>query len=161
MDSKFLTAFNNTKHDIYRLVRTYMKNSFDTDDIVQNVYLKLYKNIDGLNDDDHIKHWLIRVAVNECKNHFLSRSNWAQRMLPLDENLVDETPFEADNKVWQAVAGLPPKYRIVTYLFYYEEYSTAEIAAVLKTKEATVRKQLQRAREKLKATLKEAWDDEE
>ncbi len=136
-----------------------MKNSFDTDDIVQNVYLKLYKKFDDFNDDDHVKRWLIRVAINECKNYFLS--SWMKKIIPLDETLVDEIPFETEDKVWQAVMDLPQKYRIVTYLFYYEEYSTAEIAETLKTQEATVRKQLQRARERLKATLKEAWDNEE
>lgn len=159
MESKFLIVFNNTKHDIYRLVRTYMKNSFDTDDIVQNVYLKLHKKIEDFNDDDHIKRWLIRVAINECKNYFLS--NWMRKIVPLDETLVDETSFETEDKVWLAVMDLPQKYRVVIYLFYYEEYSTAEIAEILKAQEATVRKQLQRARERLKATLKEAWDDEE
>lgn len=159
MDSRFLDIFNNTKHDIYRLVRIYMRNSYDTDDIVQNVYLKLHKNIYNLNDDDHAKRWLIRVAINECKNQFLS--NWVRRVIPLDETLVNEVSFEADDKVWQAVMSLPQKYRIVIYLFYYEEYSTSEIAETLKLKEANVRKQLQRARERLKTILKEAWDNEE
>jgi len=159
LDSRFLDIFNNTKHDIYRLVRIYMRNSYDTDDIVQNVYLKLHKNIYNLNDDDHAKRWLIRVAINECKNQFLS--NWVRRVIPLDETLVNEVSFEADDKVWQAVMSLPQKYRIVIYLFYYEEYSTSEIAETLKLKEANVRKQLQRARERLKTILKEAWDNEE
>ncbi|HOV24824.1 MAG TPA: sigma-70 family RNA polymerase sigma factor [Pseudobacteroides sp.] len=127
--------------------------------MVQNVYLKLHKNICNLNDDDHARRWLIRVAINECKNQFLS--NWVRRVIPLDETLVDEVSFEADDKVWQAVMSLPQKYRIVIYLFYYEEYSTSEIAETLKLKEASVRKQLQRARERLKTILKEAWDNEE
>lgn len=148
MDSRFIDIFNKTKHDIYRLVRIYIRNSYDTDDIVQNVYLKLHKNIYNLNDDEHAKRWLIRVAINECKNQFLS--NWVRRVIPLDETLVDEVSFEADDKVWQAVISLPQKYRIVIYLFYYEEYSTSEIAETLKLKEANVRKQLQRARERLK-----------
>ncbi len=148
MDSRFIDIFNKTKHDIYRLVRIYIRNSYDTDDIVQNVYLKLHKNIYNLNDDEYAKRWLIRVAINECKNQFLS--NWVRRVIPLDETLVDEVSFEADDKVWQAVMSLPQKYRIVIYLFYYEEYSTSEIAETLKLKEANVRKQLQRARERLK-----------
>jgi len=159
LDSRFIDIFNKTKHDIYRLVRIYIRNSYDTDDIVQNVYLKLHKNIYNLNDDEHAKRWLIRVAINECKNQFLS--NWVRRVIPLDETLVDEVSFEADDKVWQAVISLPQKYRIVIYLFYYEEYSTSEIAETLKLKEANVRKQLQRARERLKKILKEAWDNEE
>jgi len=148
LDSRFIDIFNKTKHDIYRLVRIYIRNSYDTDDIVQNVYLKLHKNIYNLNDDEYAKRWLIRVAINECKNQFLS--NWVRRVIPLDETLVDEVSFEADDKVWQAVMSLPQKYRIVIYLFYYEEYSTSEIAETLKLKEANVRKQLQRARERLK-----------
>ena len=158
MDSKFLTVFNETKHDIYRLVYNYMKNSYDTDDIVQNVYLKLHGQIGRLKDNEHIKRWLIRVAINECKSHF--RSSWNHKIVPLDETLVDDSPFETSDDVLQAILNLPPKLSIVIHLFYYEGYKIAEIANMLKAPESTVNKRLQRAREKLKEILKEAWSDE-
>ena len=151
MDSKFLTVFNETKHDIYRLVYNYMKNSYDTDDIVQNVYLKLHGQIGRLNDDEHIKHWLIRVAINECKNHF--RSSWHHTIVPLDETLVDDRPFETNDDVLQAILNLPPKLSIVIHLFYYEGYKIAEIANMLSVTEGAVNKRLQRARETLKEQI--------
>ena len=161
MDSKFLMVFNETKHDIYRLVYNYMKNSYDTDDIVQNVYLKLHKQMGQLNDNEHIKRWLVRVAINECKSHFTL--NWVKKSVPLDETLMDDRISETDNtdsEVLTAILDLPRKLSMVTHLFYYEGYSIAEIADMLKIKEAAIKKRLQRAREKLKETLKEAWSNE-
>jgi RNA polymerase sigma-70 factor (ECF subfamily) len=155
MDSDFLTVFNETKHDIYRLVYNYMKNSYDTDDIVQNVYLKLHKKIGRLKNDEHIKRWLIRVAINECKSHFAS--SWINKIVPLDETLMDDHDLETDDEVLQAVMSLSPKLSVVIHLYYYEGYSVSEIADVLKCEEEAIKKRLQRARERLKETLKEAW----
>lgn len=154
MDRDFLEIFNEMKDDIYRLVYNYMKNSYDTDDIVQNVFIKLYKQLPSLNDNEHIRRWLIRVAINECKSHFLS--GWSNKIVPLAEDFpMPEMPNEEDN-VLQAILALPRKYRIVVHLYYYEEYKISEIAKVLKIKETAIQTQLQRAREKLKNILKEA-----
>ena len=158
MNNKFLAVFQDTKHDVYRLVYNYMKNRYDTDDIVQNVYLKLHKQIGRLKDDEHIKRWLIRVAINECKSHFLS--SWTNKTVPLDETIVDDRSFEADDEVLQGIMNLPYKLSIVVHLYYYEGYKIAEIADMLEVEESAINKRLQRAREKLKETLKEAWSDE-
>ena len=162
LDRDFIEIFNEMKDDIYRLVYSYMKNTYDTDDIIQNVFIKLYNQFHLLNDDEHIKRWLIRVSINECKSHFLS--SWRKKIIPLDNKFDDEFMTQetlyGDNDILQAVLTLPKKYRIVVHLYYYEDYKIAEIAEVLKIKETTIQTQLQRAREKLKNILKEDFDYE-
>lgn len=76
---------------------------------------------------------------------------------------MDELVFTepADSRLFEAVMRLPEAYRIVIHLFYYEDYSIREIAALLKRREGTVKSQLSRGRALLKHTLKEEWNDDE
>jgi RNA polymerase sigma-70 factor (ECF subfamily) len=98
------------------------------------------------------------VAINECKSHFLS--SWRKKTVPIDNGLLLEDTMVSDNDVLQAILALPQKYRIVVHLYYYEEYKISEIAEILKIKETTIQTQLQRAREKLKNTLRRYFDYE-
>ena len=96
-----------------------------------------------------------------CKNHRLTA--WVKRTVELDENLryLEFEDEEKDEKaILEAVLNLPPKYRLVIYLYYYEDFSMLQIAHVCGTKETTIRSQLFRARKRLKASLKEAFTDE-
>jgi RNA polymerase sigma factor, sigma-70 family len=152
MDHEFEIVFNAFKNDIYRLVYSYTKNRFDADDITQNVFIKLYNNFQSFDDREHIKKWLIVVAVNECKNHFSSA--WKRKIFPLSEkeeniHIVDGT----NNIVLEAVLNLPKKYRLVVHLYYYEGYKIKEIASILKEKETTIQTRLARARTILKEII--------
>lgn len=82
--------------------------------------------------------------------------------MPLEdymETLAFETP--QDETLFETVMKLPEKYRIVIHLYYYEEYSVAEIAEVLKLSQSNVKVRLSRGRKLLKETLKEDWEDDE
>ena len=128
-----------------------VKNLQDAEDIAQEVFLTLLKKDPAFDGPDHQQAWLLRCTINRCKSHF--RSAWIRRSAPLDEHL--STPFTpAENTVLDAVAALPMKYRQVIYLHYIEGYSTAEIAALLDSKQNTVLSQLSRGRALLKDTLK-------
>ncbi len=159
MDDKFVEIFNLYKNDVYRLAFSYTKNISDSDDIVQNVFVKLYRKQDILEKNkEEIKKWLIRVTINECKTLLLS--NWKKKITSLseqEENIKSEMP---SNDVLRAVLDLPKKYRIVTYLYYYEDYKIKEIAQILKISETSIQTRLERARKQLKEILKEAWDYE-
>ena len=102
-------------------------------------------------NDEHLKAWLIRVTINRCKDIF--RSFRFRNIVSLDNanHLSYEIPDE--NKVYNAVMSLPEKYRIIIHLFYYEEYSTREIAGITRRSESAVRTQLHRGRELLKKIL--------
>ena len=148
-------VFERYHETVYRLAFARTKNRFDAEDVLQTVFLKLLKSDTYFSDPEHIKAWLIKVTVNTSKN--LLTSAWVR----LTEGLKDE--LTADDyksfEVYSVVMGLPLKYRTVIHLFYYEGYSCAQIAAILDTKEATVKTRLKRARERLKSDLKgESFD---
>lgn len=136
------------------------KNSADADDTVQDTFLQYHLTKKQFDNEQHIRAWLIRVAINKAKD--ITRSFWRQKSLSLDEyveTLAFETP-EAEN-LFEQVLRLSEKYRIVIHLFYYEDYSVQEIAKILKLTETNVKVRLSRGRKLLKDILKEEWNDDE
>ena len=97
------------------------------------------------------KAWLMQVTANECRN--LLRSSWWRKTAPLEETLAIPAPQHGD--LFRTVMALPPKYRVMVYLRYYEEYSTKEMAQLLHISQMAVTTRLTRARQMLKAELKE------
>lgn len=142
---------------VYRVALNYIKSPSDADDITQNVFLKLLQEKKPFAGDDHVKHWLIRVTVNECKN--LVRSRWwrAESIEEYAGQLVFDNQAQSD--LFHIVMALPRKYRLPIYLHYYEGYSTQEIGQLLKLPKNTVCTQLKRGRELLKESLQEVEND--
>ena len=123
---------------------------------MQSVFLRLLQHRKAFESDDHLKHWLIRVAVNESRR--LLRSLWRRRTVPMDGQW-DAPVFDrpAQSALYEAVMALPEKYRLTIYLYYYEDYSVKEIAAALRANPSTVQTWLMRAR----GLLKDQLDPEE
>lgn len=140
-------------HTVYRIAYTYLRSAADAEDVTQNVLLKLWQSKKDFESDVHIKHWLIRVTVNECKKAFLSPWRKETPIENLAETLAFETPEHS--ALFYEVMSLPKKYRVPLLLYYYEDYSTADIAQMLRLPPATVRTQLARGRERLKHILRE------
>ena len=141
--------FHRYKDDVFRLAVSYTRSREEAEDVCQTVFLKLMEqtNIEPGKE----KPWLMRVTVNECKS--LLRSCWWKRTVPLDAALlVEETKVD---EVLGAVMDLPPKYRVVVYLHYYEGLSTTEIAELLRISQSGVTSRLSRARLILKDLLRE------
>ena len=139
---------------IYRVAYGWLKNSDDANDVTQDVLVELYKTDKAFESDAHLKSWLIRVTVNRCK--MLFRSPW--RRLENIDDYTETLSFEQaeDRELFRTVMALDKKYRVPLLLFYYEGYSTAEVAAMLGIPERTVSTRLFRARAKLRAILEEA-----
>ena len=138
---------------VFRLAFSYMKSASDADDVTQNVLLRLLRNIKPFENEEHARFWLVRVTVNECKRAL--RSPW--RRAGDIEEYANELHFETPehSELFYAVMELPEKYRTAIYLYYYEDYSTDEIARLTGTPAATVRTRLRRGRELLRAGLEE------
>ncbi len=138
---------------IYRLAFSQMKNTEQADDVVQEVFLRFIKNNKPFDTEEHIKAWLLRVTLNCCKNVF--SSSWYKKTVPLSEQ-EEGIHFDSVEKseVYYAVANLPPKYRAVIHLFYYEDMSIEEISRYLKTNPSTIKSQLSRGRKLLREKLK-------
>ncbi len=146
---------------VYRIALSEVKNREDADDVFQEVFVRLVKYIHTLKSEEHIKAWLIRVTINCSKTHFTNY--WNKNVGGFSEEQYDRLGHEdselekvenEDNVVYTRVQELPEKYRVIIHLFYYEQLSIKEIGAALDKKESTVKSQLFRGRELLKAKLK-------
>ncbi|MBQ6626808.1 MAG: sigma-70 family RNA polymerase sigma factor [Ruminococcus sp.] len=133
-----------------------LNNRYDADDCFQNTFFKLYKKSPDFNDEEHLKAWLIRVAINECKTFM--RKNRPYISLDDSSTAVISFPQEKCDMSW-ALFELDAKYREVVYLYYCENYKVNEIAQILKKSQNTVKTLLRRGREKLKV-LYGGVDDE-
>lgn len=149
-DIEFENLFNKYKDMIYKIAFLYLKNEHDALDIVQNTFIKMYHK-KYFQDDEHIKRWLLRVCINLCKNHLKSYSRTHH------QSYIDEYYGKNDKNInlQELVFQLPPIYKSVTYLYYYEGYSVREIAKILRLSQATVKQRLKRARKKLKIQWEE------
>lgn len=143
---------------VYRIALYQFGVPQDAEDVVQEVFLRLYTAEKPFESGEHLRRWLIRVTVNVCRD--VLKSPWRKRRVPL-EAVPDQPVFDKpeERELYQAVMALPEKYRTVLDLFYYEELSTKEIGALLGLRQSAVTTRLSRARELLKQQLKEVWKD--
>lgn len=145
-------ALNAHGDSIRRVCFLHLKNNADVEDVFQEVFLKYILYEQTFESDAHERAWLLRVAINHCKD--LLKSFFRKRVSSLDD--VDISAFsvrDEDKSTLDAVLRLPDKYRDVIYLHYYEGYSAVEIAKMLGKRENTIYTWLARARAKLKETL--------
>jgi len=154
--SEFQNAVGQYQDMVYRIALHQFGVSQDAEDAVQEVFLRLYTAEKPFEGGEHLRRWLIRVTINVCKDAL--KSPWRRRRVPLDA-VPDQPVFDRpeERELYQAVMALPEKYRTVLDLFYYEELSTKEIAALLGLRQSAVTTRLSRARELLKKQLKEVW----
>lgn len=135
---------------VYRLCYSFLGNAADAEDATQSVFMKLIDRPRRFNDAEHEKAWLIVCAQNHCRDMLKSAHRTRQAALP--EDIADERRARQDETL-DAVLALPEKYKTCVYLFYYEGYRTAEIAAMTGVPASTVRSHLSEARSLLKDLL--------
>ena len=134
---------------VYRLALTRTNTKENSEDVYQEVFLRLARKMPEFKNEEHEKAWLIRVTINCSKN--LLNSSFLKNTTEMKEELVFETKERHD--IYYAVQDLPVKYRTIIYLFYYEDYKINEISKRLKINENTIKSRLSRAREKLKEKI--------
>lgn len=139
---------------VYRVCKLYLHNIHDAEDAVQSIFLKAFEKEVSFTDEEHEKAWFITVAKNYCKDQLKSR--WFSRRV--EYSRVPEASYEEefyDRGLYEEIMQLPEKYREVIYLYYYEDYSIRELAALLGRKQSTLQTQLAVGRKKLKVLLKD------
>ena len=144
--SRYIKLYHQT---VYRAVFSYLHNASEAEDIVQETFVKLFNTNKSFESDEHCKAWLIRAAINLSKN--LLKSLRYSHTEELDEAIPIESA--AESELADALSALPPKYRAVIHLHYFEGYSAKEIAKILGVTVTAVTTRLARAREKLKALM--------
>ena len=136
---------------ILRISYQYLKQTCDAEDICQTVFLKYISANMAFDSVEHEKAWIIRTTINACKDHL--KSAWFRRTAALDDAAQIAAPEVPDTWLLDAMKGLPEKYRICLYLYYYEEYSAREIADVMGVSESAVGQYLTRGRRKLRTII--------
>ena len=127
--------------DVFRLALSYLYNSQDAEDICHGVFLTLVEKDITLFPGSE-KAWLLKCAANACKDQL--KSHWKQNRAELADNMVFTDG--RDREIWAVVGQLPPKYRAVVHLYYYEGYQQDEIAKILGITRTAVQTRLQRAK---------------
>lgn len=139
---------------LFRLAMSRMQHKENAEEVVQDTFLRLLtyvKKGKEFQDEEHLKAWLLTVAVNRGKS--ILTLAWNKRTEGMDNVKEAAAPEIEAGYAYEYVSRLPEKYRIAIDLFYYEELSTEQIAQIMKTKPATVRSYLHRGREKLKEMM--------
>lgn len=149
---KEITEIYNRQVDtVYRICFSFMKNIPDTEDMVQETFLRLINSSVRFVSEEHEKAWLIVTASNLCRD---TLKKWWHKTEDIDDPSLNlkQPPFEIDG-VLDVILKLPANQKTAVYMYYYEGYSTAEIAEYLRCPHATVRSRLSRARKTLKRKL--------
>lgn len=152
---------------LYRIALVQTGSSEEAGDMVQQTFLKLLEHQEEMEDAAYMKAWLIRVCVNQCKNH--RNTAWKRRVALTDTDEIllrgeandnRESPQEQhiiamqeQRALWRSVQKLPEKYRIVLHLAYQEEYTCEEIAQTLRISRGNVSVRLNRAKKLLAQQL--------
>ncbi|MDR1631134.1 MAG: RNA polymerase sigma factor [Oscillospiraceae bacterium] len=151
-DREIVAIYNRHLQTVYRVCFAYMKNAADTEDAVSDTFIKMLQSDVSFENENHEKAWLIRTAGNVCKNKL---KHWWRKNEPLDmvENVKGGQDDIAVDETFAAVMALPDKYKTVVHLYYYEQYTGAEIAEMLQKPHSTIRNYLHEARKLLHKKL--------
>ena len=146
----FMAIYHRQVDTVYRICYSFMKSKADAEDMVQETFLRLLSTEKQFENERHERAWLIVTASNLCKD---SLRKWWRKNEDIDDyrELVGEERQE--DAVLSYILALPVEYKDAVYLYYYEGYSTAEIAQVCRCPESTVRSRLSRARKQLKTMM--------
>lgn len=147
------------KNNLFVIAFNICKSVQDSEDVVQDTFIQYISLKKDFETEQHIRAWLIRVAINKAKNK--NMTFFRRNIVPLEEYMETLT-FESheSSELFATVMKLPEKFRIVIHLFYYEDYSVKEISDILRISESNVKVRLSRGRMLLKNTLKEVWEDD-
>ncbi|MAZ29621.1 MAG: RNA polymerase subunit sigma-70 [Cytophagaceae bacterium] len=151
------------KEKLYWHIRRMVLSHDDADDVLQNTFIKVYKNLPNFKGDSHIYTWLYRIATNESLTFLKKR---ARRLQISDEtlqqnmvnNLESDPYFDGDEarlKLQRAIATLPEKQKQVFLLRYYEELPYAEMSEMLEVSEGSLKASYHHAVKKITHFIKE------
>ncbi|WP_394336262.1 RNA polymerase sigma factor [Arenibacter echinorum] len=159
----FEILVNTYKERLYWHIRRIVLNHDDTDDVLQNTFIKVFRNIDGFKGDSKLYSWMYRIATNEALSFLKSKSqklkiNNEKLMTKAVEDLRADVYFEGDEiqlKLQKAIATLPEKQKLIFNMKYFQELKYEEISEILETSVGGLKASYHLASKKIEAFLKE------
>jgi len=163
LTSAFKILVDTYKERLYWHIRRIVINHHDADDVLQNTFIKVFKNIASFKGDSKLYSWMYRIATNEALNHLKAKAKkMGVNSIALQEsivaNLEADIYFEGDEiqlKLQKAIAQLPEKQKLVFNMKYFQELKYHEISAILETSEGALKASYHLAVKKLEAYLTE------
>lgn len=147
---------------LYWHIRKILLNHDDTDDVLQNTFMKVWRNIDNFREESTLFTWLYRIATNEAITFLNSKRK--RSLLPMNEvseylleNLTSDPYFEGDQlqlKLQQAILQLPEKQRIVFNMKYFDELKYEEMSKILNTSVGALKASFHHAAKKVEEFIK-------
>ncbi len=148
--TRITDIYNRHVEMVYKICFILLKNTTDAEDAVQSIFTKIIEKDILFDSIDHEKAWLIVASRNHCKNLLM---HWWKKIIPFDNNLHDTIVTKDEVGMLELVLSLPSKYKLPIYLYYYEGYSTDDVANILSLNPSTLRSRLKKGRELLKIEL--------
>jgi len=155
--NNFTELIEENKLRFYKTAKAILKNDDDVYDALQEALMSIYQNIKQLKDLKFFSTWSTRIIINKCYDLLRKRKN---NIVPFDENMENDINnskndvYEVDQYgIKKAVEGLNEELKLITILYYYDDYSVNEIAEILDIPTGTVKSRLSRVREILKMKL--------
>lgn len=152
-EKDFKIKYDLYKDTIYRIAYTYVHNHQDSEDVLQEVFIKYLNSNDLFESLDNEKYWLIRVTTNICKNKVTSF--WNKKII-INENVIDVAQNKDETekaRIYSILTNLPNKYKEPLVLYYYEDFKIEEIAKILKKTTSCIKKRLERGRQMIKKEI--------
>ncbi|WP_085498487.1 RNA polymerase sigma factor [Arenibacter troitsensis] len=159
----FEVLVNTYKERLYWHIRRIVLNHDDTDDVLQNTFIKVFRNIDSFKGDSKLYSWMYRIATNEALTFLKSKSqklkiNNEKLITKAVEDLRADVYFEGDEiqlKLQMAIATLPEKQKLIFNMKYFQEMKYEEISEILETSVGGLKASYHLASKKIEAFLKE------
>ena len=162
-EQAFKTLITLYKERLYWHIRNIVKSHDDTDDVLQNTFIKVFKNINTFKGDSKLFSWMYRIATNESIT-FINQN--AKRLKTTSEevqqsalnNLASDIYFEGRDiqiKLQKAIATLPEKQQLVFNMKYFQDLKYSELSDILETSEGALKASYHIAVKKIEAYLTE------
>ncbi len=146
----FSDMYEKHSKTVYSVCLLYLKNKDDAEEAVTESFIRLMENKPGFENDSHAKSYLMRISINICKN--ILKSNWYKNVIH-DEDVLMYMTSDEEESIMEEILSLPPKYRVIIYMHYYQGYKAQEIADIMNMSLSAVLSRLSRGRKRLKDIL--------
>lgn len=151
-DKEFEEKYKLYSKLLYSIIYGYVLNKDDSDDILQDVFIKYINLKKKFKDLDSEKYYLVRMTINLCKDYYIKNV----KLIHIENDIVDE-----NNNMYvlrKIITTLPPKYKEIIILHYYNSFDIKTISNILHISNEAVRKRLERAKDKIKEGLGDDYE---
>ena len=149
------------KNKLYKTGMAILKNDDDTCDAVQETLISAYKSFQNLKNKEYFNTWITRILINKCYD--IIRNNkkisYINKEMEVDSNTSYYDIYKSESRVERVLNLIDSDLKLVSVLYYYDEYSVKEISELLNIPEGTVKSRLSRARDKMFEILKKEEGD--